>query len=65
MKSGRPSAVREIKRILKPGGRAYLSLGTYSPITYVSRAEWKETLAGFTVQRRGGFAQPWALVSTE
>ena len=63
MASDRPLAVKEIKRILKPGGKAYLSLGTYRPITYVGRAEWKQTLEGFVVERSGGFVQPWALVS--
>ena len=63
MASDRPLAVKEIKRIMKPGGKAYLSLGTFSPITYVGWAEWKRILEGFTVERRGGFVQPWALVS--
>jgi ubiquinone/menaquinone biosynthesis C-methylase UbiE len=65
MATDRPLAVKEIKRILKPGGKAYLSLGTYRPITYVDRAEWKGILEGFTVERRGGFVQPWALVSAK
>jgi ubiquinone/menaquinone biosynthesis C-methylase UbiE len=65
MATDRPLAVKEIKRIVKPGGKAYLSLGTYRPITYVGLAEWKRILEGFTVERRGGFIQPWALVSAK
>jgi hypothetical protein len=65
MATDRPLAVKEIKRILKPRGKAYLSLGTYRPITYVGRAEWKGILDGFMVERSGGFVQPWALVSAE
>jgi ubiquinone/menaquinone biosynthesis C-methylase UbiE len=59
--------VNEIKRILKPKGRAYLSAarGFYS---YMSRAEWESILMGFKVEQRGnGFSwvsDRWALVST-
>ncbi len=59
----RQLAVREIKRVLKPAGRAYLSLGTYAPLTFVSRAEWKKILRGFKIEQKGGLIQPWALVS--
>lgn len=62
MPNDRPLAVREINRILKPGGMAYLSLGMPRPIGYVSRAEWEEILAGFVVERRGGGLQKWAHV---
>jgi hypothetical protein len=61
------SAVNEIRRILKPGGLARLSVvkGTYS---FVGRAEWEEILEGFRVERKGdGFpviADRWAVVST-
>ena len=63
MVADRQFAVKEIKRILKPGGQAYLSLGSPPPLGYVDGAEWKQTLAGFKVARSGGFLQKWALVS--
>lgn len=64
----RKSAVNEIKRILKPSGQAYLSLGApWLPplLGYVNRTEWKNILDGFCVHRRGGFLQKWAVVSTK
>ena len=65
MADQRPSAVNEIKRILKPNGQAYLSLGSPPPLGYVNRAEWEKILEGFIVKRRGGFLQKWAVVSTK
>lgn len=62
MPEHRQSAVKEIKRILKPTGQAYISLGSYPPFGFVNRKEWEKILAGFGVERRGGFIQPWALV---
>jgi hypothetical protein len=55
-------AVNEMKHILKPGEKEYLSAakGYYS---YMSKAEWERILEGFSVRRRGGFLQKWALVS--
>jgi ubiquinone/menaquinone biosynthesis C-methylase UbiE len=58
----RPLAVNEIKRILKPKGQAYLSLGAPPPLGFVNRAEWEKILEGFIVIRRGGFLQKWAVV---
>ena len=58
----RPTVVNEIKRVLKSTGQAYLSLGSYPPFGFVNRKEWEKILAGFKVERRGGFTQPWALV---
>ena len=62
----RDSAVGEIKRILRPEGRAYLSVAK-GPWSYVSRADWEKILEGFRVERRGskGFviADRWAVVS--
>ena len=62
----RDSAVREIKRILKPGGRAYISVAK-GPWSYVTRADWEGILDGFRVERKGsqGFviADRWAVVS--
>jgi ubiquinone/menaquinone biosynthesis C-methylase UbiE len=66
MTDGRESAVNEIKRILKLSGQAYLSLGApYLPpfLGYVDRDEWEIILEGFTVERKGGFLQKWAVVS--
>jgi len=60
------SAVKEMKRVLKPSGRAYLSAarGFYS---YMTQEEWEKILEGFRVERRGdGFywlADRWAVVS--
>lgn len=58
------SAVSEIHRILKPGGRAYLSAAR--GMGYVDSAEWERILEGFRVERRnGGFplSDRWAVVS--
>jgi len=63
MVSDRQLAVKEIKRILKPRGQAYLSLGSPPPLGYVGRVEWKTMLEGFNVERSGGFLQKWAVVS--
>jgi SAM-dependent methyltransferase len=63
MAGDRPSAVAEIKRILKPTGRAYLSLGAAPPWGYVDRAEWSQVLEGFHVEEGGACEERWALVS--
>jgi SAM-dependent methyltransferase len=63
MLDSRPSAVSEIKRILKPDGRAYLSLGSPPPLGQVNNKEWEETLKKFKVLGRGGILQKWALVT--
>ena len=65
MSANRESAVNEIKRILKPNGKAYLSLGSPPPLGHVNRTEWEKILEGFIVERRGGFLQKWALVSAK
>lgn len=59
----RQSAVAEIKRILKPSGHAYLSLGMWPPFGYVSKAEWVSILKGFKVELGGGKNKKWALVT--
>jgi len=59
------ASVDEIKRILKPGGKAYLSVSK-SNISYVDSREWEEILGGFRVEQRGSPADSgdrWALVS--
>jgi len=62
----RDAAVGEIKRILKPGGRAYLSVAR-GPWSYVDGAEWERILAEFRVERRNVRPRPleerWAVVS--
>jgi ubiquinone/menaquinone biosynthesis C-methylase UbiE len=60
------STVNEIARILKPGGRAYLSVAR-GPWSHVDGAEWEKILEEFRVERRGGrvplIAHRWAVVS--
>ena len=63
MVADRQLSVKEIKRILKPTGQAYLSLGSPPPLGRVDRVEWEGILDGFRVERRGGFLQKWAVVS--
>lgn len=63
MAYGRQLAVNEIKRILKPSGKAYLSLGMAPPFGYVNQAEWESIMQGFTVERGGSFKEMWAIVS--
>jgi SAM-dependent methyltransferase len=58
----RLSAVAEIKRILKPTGKAFLSLGAAPPWGYVDRAEWSQILGGFHVDAGGAFEERWAIV---
>jgi len=47
----RETAVKEIKRILKPSGKAFLSAarGSYS---YMNDEEWEKIISGFKVKRR-------------
>jgi ubiquinone/menaquinone biosynthesis C-methylase UbiE len=60
------SAVNEIRRVLKPGGLAYLTVAR-GPWSYVGQEEWEKILEGFRVERRGyGFSvieDRWAVVS--
>jgi ubiquinone/menaquinone biosynthesis C-methylase UbiE len=64
MADHRQEAVNEIQRILKPGGKAYLSLGAPPPFGFVNRAEWEKILHCFQVERHGGPSERWALVRT-
>ena len=59
----RQQAVSEIKRILKPSGKAYISLGATPPFGFVDRVEWDEILAGFKVDQGGIFKEKRAVVS--
>ncbi len=58
-------AVGEIKRILKPGGKAYLST-IRGRISNVDDDEWEELLKDFTVEERNEKpykSERWAVVS--
>jgi ubiquinone/menaquinone biosynthesis C-methylase UbiE len=59
----RPSAIAEIKRILKSSGHAYLSLGAIPPLGYVDEKEWHAILQGFRIDAGGSYRQKWAVVS--
>jgi len=63
MAADRPTAVAEMKRVLKPRGHAYLSLGAAPPWGYVDRAEWSQILEGFRVEEGGIYEKRWALVT--
>lgn len=63
MATDRDSAVEEIKRVMKPSGHAYISLGMAPPWGYVDRSEWSRILSGFKLIEGGDFRQRWALVS--
>ena len=63
MPEGRQLSVKEMKRILKPTGRAYLSLGAAPPFGLVEEAEWREILRGFKVEQGGSYREKWAVVS--
>ncbi len=61
----RDKAVSEIKRILKPTGKAYLSAALGSVLglwtSNIGKADWEKILEGFKIERRGN---DWAEVST-
>jgi len=59
----RQQAVSEIKRILKPSGQAFISLGAAPPFGFVDLVEWGKILAGFKVEQGGSFKEKWAEVS--
>jgi SAM-dependent methyltransferase len=63
MKIDRQLSVNEMKRILKPDGQIYMSLGGTPPFGYVDKAEWEKILEGFKVQRGGSYKEKWAVVS--
>lgn len=62
MAADRQLSVKEMKRILKPDGQAYLSLGFPPPLGLVDKEEWEKTLDEFKVERRGGSIEKWAVV---
>jgi ubiquinone/menaquinone biosynthesis C-methylase UbiE len=61
------SAINEMRRILKPKGRAYISVAR-GPWSYVDLPAWEKILESFKVERRHdgsiGFGERWAIVST-
>jgi hypothetical protein len=59
----RQLSIKEMKRILKSNGQAYLSLGAGPPLGFVDQAEWEKILEGFKVERGGSFKEKWAVVS--
>jgi len=59
----RQFAVDEIKRILKPTGHAYISLGAAPPMGYVDETEWDLMLQGFNVDNGGHFRERWAVLA--
>jgi len=63
MATDRQLSVKEMKRILKPGGQIYMSLGAGPPFGYVDQSEWENILEEFTIRRGGSYKQKWALVS--
>ncbi len=63
MADDRQLSVKEIKRILKSKGQAYLSLGAGPPLGFVDQAEWETILEGFTVEQGGSYKEKWAVVS--
>ncbi|HXZ30538.1 MAG TPA: hypothetical protein VEG43_05165 [Dehalococcoidia bacterium] len=56
-------SVKEMKRILKPAGQAYLSLGAGPPLGCVGQKEWETILEGFRVEQGGSWKEKWATVS--
>ncbi len=65
MAQDRQLSVSEMKRILKPSGQAYLSLGDGPPFGFVDQAEWEKILEEFRVKQGGSFKEKWALVSVK
>ena len=63
MAQDRQLFVSEIKRILKPTGQAYLSLGAGPPFGFVDQAEWEHILEGFRLEQEGSWQKKWAVVS--
>jgi len=65
MAQDRQLSVKEIKRILKPEGKAYLSLGAGPPFGYVDQEEWGKILEGFRIEQGGSYKEKWALISVK
>ena len=65
MANDRQLAVSEIKRIIKPKGHAYLSIGSPPPFGFVDEAEWQDILEEFKLVSGGSYKELWAVVSLE
>lgn len=63
MASDRRLSINEMKRILKPDGQAYLSLGFHPPLGFVDKEEWERILELFQVEKGGSHKGKWAVVS--
>jgi ubiquinone/menaquinone biosynthesis C-methylase UbiE len=63
MENDRMLAVKEIKRILKPQGHAYISLGSPPPFGLVNQVEWNEILSMFIVEEGGIYKELWVIVT--
>lgn len=55
----RETAVNEMKRILKPSGKAYLN-ASFDMLSNIDRADWDKILGEFRVEQRG---KDWAVIS--
>ncbi len=64
MANGRQLSVSEMKRILKPDGQLYISVGG-PPFGYVDNDEWKQILEGFKVKLGGSYKEKWAVLSVK
>lgn len=61
------STISEIKRVLRPGGKAFLTAAKGS-MSYMEKAEWDRMLEGFKVEQKGDgswFEDRWAIVLKE
>ena len=59
------STVKEIKRILKPNGKVFLSVAK-GAMSNISKAEWENVLEGFEVEQKSReifFEDRWALMA--
>jgi SAM-dependent methyltransferase len=65
MANDRQMAISEIKRIIKPKGHAYLSLGSPPPFGFVDEAGWLGILEEFKVASGGSYKELWAMVSLD
>jgi len=63
MENDRMVAVDEIRRILKPSGYAYVSLGAAPPLGLMDENEWNEMLTKFTIQEGGNYQDLWVVLS--